>query len=179
MQAALDLIPYPAFVTDGHARVRYANRAGGMGPAPIERGLLPLCDGRDVPLLRRAIADASKGGQGSTNLAQNSVITVGQLPVSFGPLTDVRGLVLVVVQPLAEDRDVLSQRCVRALSLTSAEADIVAGIAAGETPTEVATRRGVRVATVRTLIRRALDKTGCAGLRELTGLVLRLPPWIS
>ncbi len=179
VEAALDLISHPAFVTDVHARIRHGNRAGRAERSMIDRGGLSLNDRHDAQRLRRAIADVAKGGPGGTILAEGSVITAGPLPGSFAPLADVSGLVLVVVQPLLEDSGVLSRRCVQALGLTPAEADVVARVAAGESPTEVAAGRGVGVATVRTLIRRALDKTGCAGLRELTGLVLRLPSGFS
>jgi DNA-binding CsgD family transcriptional regulator len=175
VEAALDLVPHPAFVTDGHGRVRYANGMARGVRGLVDRGGLSLADRLDAPRLRRAIADAARGGVGGTVLSGGSVITAGRLPGSFAPLADVAGLVLVVVRPLVEDRGALARRCVAALGLTAAEADVVAGIAAGETPAAVAAGRGVGVATVRTLIRRALDKTGCAGLRELTGLVLRLP----
>ena len=176
LEASIDLLPHPAFVTDGYGRVRCANAMARQVRSVIDRGGLSLHGRPNDQRLRHAIENAAAGGVGGTILVHGSVVTAGRLPASFAPSIDVSSLVLVIVRPLVEDRGALSKQCMLTLGLTAAEADVIAGIAAGDAPKQVAARRSVGLETVRTLIKRALERTGCSSLRDLTGLVLRLPP---
>ena len=92
----------------------------------------------------------------------NQPVNAGRLQSSFAPLADVSSLVLVVVRPSVEDHGALARRCMLALGLATAEAEVLARITAGEAPKQMAAGRQVGLATIRTLVRRALDRTSCS-----------------
>ncbi|MBE7212149.1 MAG: hypothetical protein INR65_14100 [Gluconacetobacter diazotrophicus] len=57
---------------------------------------------------------------------------------------------------------------------TAAEAQVVLRLAAGDTPAEIAERRRVSLATIRTQLRAVLEKTEARSLRDMVRLVNRL-----
>ena len=58
--------------------------------------------------------------------------------------------------------------------LTPAEARIASGIARGDTPEALATDGDVAISTVRSQIRRVLEKTGCSRQADLAALLARI-----
>jgi DNA-binding CsgD family transcriptional regulator len=61
-----------------------------------------------------------------------------------------------------------------AVALTGAELKVVAGLAGGSAPKELAYRWGISVATVRTHIKHAKRKTGARTINELVAMAARL-----
>lgn len=63
--------------------------------------------------------------------------------------------------------------------LTDGETAVLAGLIAGLAPKRIAQARGSTESTVRSQIKSVLAKTGCHGLRELVGEVMRQPPLLA
>ena len=55
--------------------------------------------------------------------------------------------------------------------LTASEARVARGLAAGQSPEDIADSGGVAMTTIRTQIRRVLEKTGCSRQAELVALL--------
>ena len=66
-----------------------------------------------------------------------------------------------------------------AFGLTRAEARVVARLARGLSPREIASELGVSVETVRSHLKRSYAKVGVRGQAELVASVVRLPPMLK
>ena len=78
---------------------------------------------------------------------------------------------LMVLTPAAGDR-APSQALLRTLfDLTPAEARVAQGVAVGRSPEQIAHEAGVAITTVRTQLRRVLEKTGCTRQAEAAALL--------
>ncbi len=104
------------------------------------------------------------------------VLIAHVLPVR-GSAHDVfgRGLALLTLSPVGAARP-RSPELIRSLfDLTAAEARVAIGLTQGETLQDIAERGGVAMTTVRTQLRRVLEKTGCTRQAELVSLLATLP----
>ncbi|MBP0493579.1 hypothetical protein [Roseomonas indoligenes] len=188
----LEVLSGPAAVLDGSAMVLRANAAAealdreggplrlrGGGGAPIS-----ATGAEDTAWLRRAVADAARGGAGGARRladaggAQHAVLVtplprqmLGQDGRGRSP-----GLALLLLRRLSPGSDEarLTQLGIIVFGFTSAEAQAAAMLASGRGPEEVATIRAVRLSTVRTLLRNACDKAGVQNLRELVRILTLL-----
>jgi len=84
------------------------------------------------------------------------------------------GRLVVVIRDAGAPVRIDAARLRAALGLTPAEAALACALAEGDTLQSHAAKRGVSVETVRTLLRGAFRKTGCARQSELVALVLTL-----
>lgn len=183
-QAVLEDIPRSAaFLADGGPGIAGFNR-----PAAVAFGLkegaaladLPF-DAEDVALLRSMIARVGSGREEkAVTLRIRSTITGSPVIVRIGALertgereTDGKGLALVVSTELVwpEGFETTVQE---AFGLTSAEVEIVRGIALGLPVKEIAEARGRSPETVRTQLRSILGKTETHSQSELVRVVLGL-----
>lgn len=144
-------------------------------------GRLRLRDGQADRILTDAIAaldrDADdmarsfpvRGGDGLPRLVAHVI------PVRRGA-HDVFGdsFALLLLIPVAADRAPSATLMKSLFDLTPAEARVARGIAAGETPEALATEGDVAISTVRTQLRRVLEKTGCARQADLAALLARI-----
>ncbi len=87
-----------------------------------------------------------------------------------------RGYALLVLTPIGTDRSPSLDMMRSLFDLTRSEARVAHGLAAGRTVEEIAHEGDVAVTTVRSQVRRVLEKTGCTRQAEvavlLAGLVL-------
>lgn len=81
---------------------------------------------------------------------------------------------LMLLIPVASDRVPTATLMKSLFDLTPAEARIARGIAAGETPEALAGEGDVAISTVRTQLRRVLEKTGCTRQADLAALLARI-----
>jgi DNA-binding CsgD family transcriptional regulator/PAS domain-containing protein len=183
--AALDAMAFGTVICEGDGRVVFANRAAealaekncGLalgGSSPGVAATLP----NDASRLARLIADAAEharaGAMSVTDPAGDRLLLlVTPLPRPFG---EAGGRVLVTMRsaraaPLADPATLGA-----VLGLTPAEARVAAALSTGAGAAEIAAGFDVAEQTVRTHIKRLLDKAGVASQREFLALIALLPP---
>lgn len=81
---------------------------------------------------------------------------------------------LMLLVPVASDRAPSATLMKSLFDLTPSEARVARGIAAGETPEAIAAEGDVAISTVRTQLRRVLEKTGCSRQADLASLLARI-----
>lgn len=82
-----------------------------------------------------------------------------------------RGYALLVLTPLGGPRAPPKELMRSLFDLTAAEARVAGGVGAGETLEEIAAGGDVAITTVRSQLRRVLEKTGCGRQAELVALL--------
>jgi DNA-binding CsgD family transcriptional regulator len=163
-----------ALLVDGRGCIRLANRSAqrllGEGVVLDPRaGVLTALDRASDVLLRAAIG----AGSGMVALPRRAgrplmaLVTRGDGNTAAGPA------VLVLIRDCERMPLVDAQMLRVALGLTRAEANIVAWIAGGATPSEIAAARGIGLETIRSHLKRSMAKTGAARQVELVSLALR------
>ena len=184
--AALDGIDHGVVLVDAESSVVHANRAAdaslrrgdGLGAA---RGVLACDHADDTATLRRLVGAASARGMEGSGGPMAVRRRSGRRPLS------------VLVAPLRTDRPVVPGRGATAMvmmsdpeatmpapaeglrlayGLTAAEARTAAALLDHSHLAEIAAALGVSLATVRTLLQRAFDKTGTHSQAELVRLML-------
>ena len=81
---------------------------------------------------------------------------------------------LLLLIPVASERAPSATLMKSLFDLTPSEARVARGIAGGETPEAIAADGDVAISTVRTQLRRVLEKTGCARQADLASLLARI-----
>jgi DNA-binding CsgD family transcriptional regulator len=167
--------------------VLYANHAArheldGQHPLRLLGQQLVTHRGEDVAPLCEALAAAQRGlrrlltlGEGPQRVSVSVVPLPGDLaaPGSTGPAT------LLVLGKRQMCAPLSVQGFARSMQLTPAETRVLDMLCNGVRPTEVATRQGVALSTVRTQIGSIRAKTGAASIRELVRQVGLLPPLVG
>ena len=85
-----------------------------------------------------------------------------------------RGYALVVLTPIGTDKSPSIDLMRSLFDLTRSEARVARGLAIGRTPEEIAAEGEVALTTVRSQIRRVLEKTGCVRQAEVAALLAGL-----
>lgn len=184
LEAAFGKLAAPAFVVDSEGRIRHLNHAAntlmmrsvGVG---CRGGRLAFADPKAAAPVRAAIRQAARE---PGHAAAVPVVLDGEPgEVLVTPLQAAHGaaaawrvpLALVVVAIGPEDEHAIAWRMQQLYRLTPAEGRIVAALAAGKTVDEIARRRRVSDATLRTQLRSIFGKTGTRRQAELVYLALR------
>lgn len=84
------------------------------------------------------------------------------------------GYALLVLTPVGTDKSPSLDLMRSLFDLTRSEARVAQGLATGKTAEEIATEGDVAITTVRSQIRRVLEKTGCGRQAEVTALLAGL-----
>lgn len=183
-QATVDLVRMPILLVDGDRRIEFANRSARgllMSSGPILRrdGRLRARDpGADRQLgeaLRRIVVEPGdvrivRLGAGRPGLRAPALVVTAVTGQGGGGTT---GMIIRVLEPepVAEDRE----RVLRLLlDLTPPESQVAVGLAEGLSHEEIARRRGVKVTTVRTTLRRLQEKLGIRRSGQLARFILEL-----
>ncbi len=190
-EAALEALPLAAMVLDASSQVMFASpaalqlsRSGALPAirrtALLGRGALASDGAQGLRLARliRAVASGITPGGGMRWEHEDAAAAITILPLprrlAMGPLRPgmalllARSLTAAVAPPLTLVQQVFG--------LTRAEAEVAIDLAAGLSGPQVAKRRQVTVATVRTQARQVLEKTGAASLRDVAVMLARLSP---
>lgn len=85
-----------------------------------------------------------------------------------------RGYALLVLTPIGTDKSPSADLMRSLFDLTRSEARVAKGLAAGRTVEEIAAEGDVAVTTVRSQVRRVLEKTGCTRQAEVATLLAGL-----
>jgi DNA-binding CsgD family transcriptional regulator len=182
----LDEIDYGMLMVNAEAQVLYANHAArheldGDHPLRMLGKTLVSHRGEDVAPLCDALASAQRGLRKLLTLGageQRVSISVVPLPGEM----DERGggqATLLVLGKRQMCAPLSVQGFARSMQLTPAETRVLDMLCNGVRPTEVATRQGVALSTVRTQIGSIRAKTGAASIRELVRQVGLLPPLVG
>ena len=184
IEVVLEAIPQPALLSSWQGRVIQANA---HAEAADRAGLLSLrARGHDDKIalpdanltrqLLDRIADAAKGGAGGiVRIGQSAFAIVAPLTKGMGNFLNLRGgCALVIVRQGAIDSAEFVKRMQALFDMTQAEANVAFALVRGASPDEIAAARGVRTSTVRTLLDRAMSKTGVRNLRHFVALLATL-----
>lgn len=192
-RAALDAMETATIALSGTGTVVHANAAAEaldrVGSVirlrrSGEDSRISATQSADTAWLRSAIADAARGGPGGAGRLRGAgeevyAAVVTPLPRrlsdagEFGCLPGMALLTLRQIDPLARNTR-LEALSIRLFAFTQAEARAAALLATGMSPEEIAGAREVRISTVRTLLTRAMDKSGARNLRQLAIMLTSL-----
>ena len=192
----LDEIDYGMLMVNAEAQVLYANHAArhqldGQHPLRMLGQTLAAHRGEDVAPLCEALAAAQRGLRRLLTLGdgeQRVSVSVVPLPGgtgstgSTGKLGDRNSLdqaTLLVLGKRQMSAPLSVQGFARSMQLTPTETRVLDMLCNGVRPTEVATRQGVALSTVRTQIGSIRAKTGAASIRDLVRQVGLLPPLVG
>lgn len=84
------------------------------------------------------------------------------------------GYALLVLTPIGTDKSPSADLMRSLFDLTRSEARVARGLAAGKTAEDIASEGDVAITTVRSQVRRVLEKTGCSRQAEVTALLAGL-----
>ncbi len=193
--AALEMTGGAVVILDAEGRILFSTsaaeallaaadavRALPTGPAPGAARVFAATDKAGDAELRGAVRRTALGRGAGASLAlpgttagQAVAALVSRVPSALAPRGPSGCPVLVMLRPLARRTAPDPRRLAGMLGLTPVEAEVAAALSGGRSAEAVAADRGVSVATVRTHIRRLIEKLGVANLREFEALLASLP----
>lgn len=178
----LDEVDYGILVVDAEWRVRSCNRSARRTLA--SSAALSMVDGRlrvagpkDAFDLRQAMEDAvGKGMRRLLSLRGGGQATVVAIvPIERDSLEQHDCCLLMLSRPTACEQ-LSAWGLAHAVGLTSSERAVFLELMNGIDPSEIAARRQVSIATIRTQINGIRSKLGCTSIREVMLLASTLPP---
>ncbi|MBL8376743.1 MAG: response regulator transcription factor [Burkholderiales bacterium] len=168
-------------LVDGGLGVHYANRAARARLAPsgtlcLVEGRLCGTDRRSDASLRQAIEAACAGRRGYRVFGKDSGAShIAFVPVAGAPFGSATGAALLF-EGQGSGNALARYFFSRHHGLTPSEERVLAAIGSGTSVAEASIELNTSENTVRTHVRRILDKTGCENLRALVARMGRLPP---
>jgi DNA-binding CsgD family transcriptional regulator len=180
LSLSLDHVGRGMLLVGEGGQVLHANRLARLAldeqhPLQLVGGRLQARSARDAAAL-----DAALDGAVRRNLRRLLCLADGALPVAVLPLeAEGASAALLSLPREALARDLALQGFARQHGLTEAEAAVLEALAAGDTPGEIAQRKGVCLSTVRTQINQVRHKTGARSIRALVERVAALPPMMA
>ncbi len=187
----LDEIDYGMLLVSADAQVLYVNHAArheldGDHPLQLLGHALRAHRPQDVAPLYDALAAAQRGLRRLLTLGEGEhrvSVSVVPLPRAdaepAGSAAAGSQTTLLVLGKRQMCAQLSVQGFARSMSLTPTETRVLELLCNGVRPTEIATRQGVAVSTVRTQIGSIRGKTGAASIRELVRQVALLPPLVG
>lgn len=181
----LDIVDYGLVLVADDGRVAFVNQIarselGGSHPLQLHGDLLRARRPQDLQALHAALAGAwHKGLQRLLTLGGDSAgaVTVAVIPMSEPDLGAAAGAMLVFEKRVVCD-ELTTEAFARHHKLTAAELRVLKQLCTGIRPSEIASRQGVALSTVRTQIGCVREKTGAANIGELVRKVATLPPLV-
>ncbi len=187
LAAMVDRLETGVLQVDAEAKVLYANAAAadllraaqGQGDGIAYGSGQRLCAqlGGDRARLRDLIARACRGDGGAMLLQRASGAPALQLVITPLRLSErpQQPSAMVLVQAPANAPAELTTLLSQLYRLSAGEAQLAVGLANGHDLAELAQARSVSINTVRTVLKRALDKLGVHRQSALVGLIAHLP----
>lgn len=182
---ALTALGLPAVLLDQTGRVIEANDLAAALPGCLQFGAgnrLILTDKRAGEQLAEALAGIESGsGEASCTFPLRDEFATPTLVLHVMPIRrsahDIFGqsYALLVMTPLTAPRAPSIDLMRSLFDLTPSEARVAQGLAAGKSPEEIAEVGGVAITTVRSQLRRVLEKTGCSRQAEVAALLSTVP----
>ncbi len=178
---ALTALGLPAVLLDQTGRVVVANDRAAALPGCIRFGAgdrLVLADKRAGERLMEALSGIeSASGAPSCTFPLRDEFGAPAMVLHMMPIRrsahDIFGqsYALLVMTPLTAPRAPSIDLMRSLFDLTPSEARVAQGLAAGKSPEEIAELGGVAITTVRSQLRRVLEKTGCSRQAEVAALL--------
>jgi DNA-binding CsgD family transcriptional regulator len=185
---ALEALAFGAVILDANGHVVFANDAA----RALERAAAGIRLGnasRPIEALRRSetrqlchlVHEAASGGPGGVmrlsdrNGTPALLVLVTPLPRGAHGIHD-GGHALLTLRA-ASDSPAFSEAMLSGLfGLSPAQAAITYALYCGQTPEEIAERRGIRISTLRSHLAQIFQRTGAQSQRDLMRLLALLPP---
>jgi DNA-binding CsgD family transcriptional regulator len=183
MAHMLDEIDYGMLLLDAAGRVQYLNHAArreldALHPLQLAGAEIVATQPKDARALQEALGAARRGLRRLVTLgAGEHRVGVSVVPLDEGGPHGDATLLVLGKRRTCEQLSV--QGYARSVALTPAETRVLEMLCGGVPPTEIATRQGVAVCTVRTQIGSIRAKTGATSIRELVRQVAALPPLVG
>lgn len=172
--AMLDELDYPMMMLGRGLTLRWANRVAQWlleRGAPLKRdgARLQPNDADERIAFAQAVATAIDRGL-------RRWLTLGGQAFAVVPLGESGALVIGGRSSLCQalSIDGFARQC----GLTSSEAQVLHALCAGQSPTQIARERGVKLSTVRTQLGALRTKVGASDIRAVVRLVATLPPMV-
>lgn len=146
--------------------------------AALQLGMHQLLE---LPAAReRRTPQDTPSAEGPTSVGE----MVAVVPLRFDPESkaaqdEVSRIALIMLARKEPCTDLVARLLCAHHHLTSAEADVLRDLLAGQAPREIARRKGVAISTVRTQITRIREKAKVGGIKELLSATAQLPPIAS
>jgi DNA-binding CsgD family transcriptional regulator/PAS domain-containing protein len=193
--ALLEVLPQGVIVVDETRRITYSNPAarellGRGGPLVDRDGRLDGADLRGSRELLASIHSLGLGGalvstggsdrallrlSGAGRAVELLVFAIAVRPSATMRVFGDDPCAILIVHPLDATARLDPLIVSLAFNLTPAEARVATAIAEGASPEEVATHRGVSLATVRTQLRCIFEKLGVRRQPDMVRMLLELP----
>ncbi len=181
---ALTKLSLPALLLNETGAVIEANDLIEALPEQVRYGAnnrLILSDKRAQEMLTAALAaiGASAEAKASTfplrDAVGKPVMVLHLMPITRSA-HDIFGqsFALLMMTPVTSDRAPSIDLLRSLFDLTPSEARVARGVATGKTAEEIAQDGGVSITTVRTQLRKVLEKTGCARQAEVAALLAQV-----
>lgn len=139
---------------------------------------IALTDGRANELLRAALATLGGNDESSVrsfplrDADDKAILVLHLVPIRRSAHDIFAGsYALMVVTPVSAAAGPPVELMRSLFDLTTSEARVARGLAVGETLEQIAASGGVAITTVRSQLRRVLEKTGCARQAEVVSLL--------
>lgn len=182
LTAALDAMGHPVWLVDQTLRLHHANAAAegilAEGHAlRLQGGRLTAAADTGAALLQSAVGRALAPSGAEASAVALAWDTGRQLHLSVTPIAPGGGTrlaMLIAAQPVTGDAS-REGRLRTFFRLSRAEAELAVLLAEGNSPAEIAVRRGVSLATVRVQLKSIAGKLGCNRQSEVVRMVASLP----
>ena len=188
LAAVHDQIAVAAVLVDDEGAVVRANSAArrllasGTG-LRLAHGRVDAIDASDQANLRNTIAATSAGARGTDQFVviarpARRPLCVVVLPVDAdrAHVFEHRGLALLLIIDFDASGTATTKALRSLFDFTAREAELAAGLMAGETVAQAARRLGISVTTARTLLARVTAKTDSHSQAEVVRQLLAVPP---
>lgn len=178
----LDQMDYGIALVEDNGDLRYSNQVAGQ--MLTEGSVLGVVDTRVAAVVpncqlqwRRALVAAGQGKRSLVLLEGKSrTLTAATIPLEHSDTTRAGRLVLVALERSQTCEQITLSNYSSTMGLTPAEARVLERLAAGLSPTQVASENSVSTNTIRYQIKSVLSKTRRSGIRELLARVSKMPP---
>lgn len=188
-ESGLDQMEIAVLALDERGRVLYANRQAeaivrSSSDVTIAQGTFTIADPNTNRTWREALNRASRQGHSSSMPVVDRSGRGEDLYMTIAPIRESANLPSVLARPSAivllrrrNHQRILTESQLRQLfALSPAEARLARELAHGKTLEDCADEAGVSISTVRTQLRKVLEKTWTTRQSDLVRLLVSLPP---
>lgn len=181
----LDEMEYGMLLVEDDGRLRYSNalgrdELGDGGPLALAGGIVTSSNPRQRAALRHALDDAFRGRRQLLSFPSGAAsASIAVTPILDGDDFGGRGTTryaLLVFGKRPDATNLSLDFFARAHGLTGAESAVMALLAHGHDPADIAARQSVAISTIRSQIASVRAKTRTGSIRELLDRVAMLPP---
>ncbi|MBP8307816.1 MAG: helix-turn-helix transcriptional regulator [Burkholderiaceae bacterium] len=185
LAGVLDELDYGVMLLADDGRLLLANE---VARALLRRGVLfSLVEGKPMPAdvnqrrRWRALLDACASNERKLDLfvSRTETLSVALVPLAVASATGANASMLATFGRQRSCEPISLNAFARAFGLSATETRVLASLAAGRVPAEIAEAHQVAISTVRTQIKQVLSKTSYGTIRDVIAQTSRLAPMRS